>query len=68
MGRQITIYVRDEVLEQIDERAEAAGCNRSEYLVRSALADTPVISRATRRQIVRELTEFAKTELLGGES
>jgi uncharacterized protein (DUF1778 family) len=66
-GRQITIYVRDDILEEIDERADAAGCNRSEYLVRSALAGAPTITRALRRQIAKELGDFAKTALLGGE-
>jgi metal-responsive CopG/Arc/MetJ family transcriptional regulator len=60
---QVTIYIPEDLLGQIDEKAAAEGCNRSQFLVRSALANEGTLTPKLRRQLGKKIAQYIKDEL-----
>lgn len=60
---QITIYIPDDLVAVIDAKAQSEGCNRSQFLVRSALKNEGTLTPKLRRQLAARLSAFVKQEL-----
>lgn len=66
MQKRVQITMDEETLDQIDEAAEEAGENRSEYLARAGLLrseDAAALTKAQRKALKALLQTFKKGKL-----
>ena len=58
---QVTVYIDDDLIAKVDERAAAEGCNRSQYFARAVLAREQVLEKTLRRRLAKRMRDFVMT-------